>query len=434
MTQSSSHAAILGLGTAQPEYLMAQDDAVMLAQEICCRDEAEKKLVKVLYRKAGVKQRATCVPYQIALEWLAAPATVVSTVGAAALHAEVGASKNGSSHNGNGHAASANGRRRIIDGMLDDAHIEDMTEEELGDLPESDGPVHRGPSTAERMQIFAEAAPELAVHAAELALIDSGVAAAAITHLVTVTCTGFFAPGIDISIINRLGLRGDVGRIQVGFMGCHGAINGLRAATAIAQADPKNRVLLCAVELCSLHYSFQWDPTRAVGNAVFADGSAALVIGHADSAPNAASANDGGTLRCAATGSCVIPDSTDAMSWNLGDNGFEMFLSSRVPDLIGKHLRPWFESWLAAQGLKIEDVGSWAVHPGGPRILSSVEESLGLPRSATAVSREVLAECGNMSSPTVLFILQRLRASGAKMPCVALGFGPGLAAEAALFV
>lgn len=437
MTQSSSHAAILGLGTAQPEYLMSQDNAVMLAHEICCRDEAEKKLVKILYRKAGVKQRATCVPYQIALEWAAAPVTVVSTVGDRVLHAEVGAEKNGSSHNGNGHTTnghSANGHnRRIIDGMLDDAHIEAMSELEFGDLPMPDGPVQHGPSTGERMRIFAEAAPELAVRAADLALIDSGVDVSAITHLVIVTCTGFSAPGIDIAIINRLGLRRDVGRIQVGFMGCHGAINGLRAATAIAQGDPKNRVLLCAVELCSLHYSFQWDPTRAVGNAVFADGSAALVIGHGDSAP-ATATSEGSTLRCASTGSCIIPESTDAMSWNLGDHGFEMFLSSRVPDLIGKHLRPWFESWLATSGLKIEDIGSWAVHPGGPRILSAVEESLGLPREATATSREVLAECGNMSSPTVLFILQRLRAAGAKMPCVALGFGPGLAAEAALFV
>jgi len=432
MSQSSSHAAILGLGTAQPEHMMSQDEAVMLAHEICCRDEAEKKLVKILYRKAGVKQRATCVPHQIALEWAAAPVTVVSTVGERVLHADVGATNGaGGGHSSNG-VIDKNGKPRIIDGMLDDAHIEDMTAEEFGDLTSHEGPVQQGPSTGERMQIFAAAAPELAVQSAELALIDSGVKAGEITHLVTVTCTGFFAPGVDVTLINRLGLRRDVGRIQVGFMGCHGAINGLRAATAIAQADPKNRVLLCAVELCSLHYSFQWDPTRAVGNAVFADGSASLVIGHGDSA---ATAVDGAnTLRCASTGSCIIPDSTDAMSWNLGDHGFEMFLSSRVPDLIGKHLRPWFESWLAESGLTIADVGSWAVHPGGPRILSSVEESLGLPREATATSREVLAECGNMSSPTVLFILQRLRAAGAKMPCVALGFGPGLAAEAALFV
>jgi predicted naringenin-chalcone synthase len=111
-----------------------------------------------------------------------------------------------------------------------------------------------------------------------------------------------------------------------------------------------------------------------------------------------------------------------------------MVLSPRVPDLIRDHLRPWLAAWLDRQGLRLDDVASWAVHPGGPRILSAVEESLGLPRQATDTSRDVLAEYGNMSSPTVLFILDRLRQSDAPRPCVALGFGPGLVAEVALFV
>jgi predicted naringenin-chalcone synthase len=122
------------------------------------------------------------------------------------------------------------------------------------------------------------------------------------------------------------------------------------------------------------------------------------------------------------------------MSWTIGDHGFEMELSPRVPDLIRQHLRPWFESWLRRQGLALADIGCWAVHPGGPRILTAVEESLGLGREALGVSREVLAEYGNMSSPTVLFILERLRERQAQRPCVMLGFGPGLMAEAALFV
>src|SRR5437773_11629928 len=121
------------------------------------------------------------------------------------------------------------------------------------------------------------------------------------------------------------------------------------------------------------------------------------------------------------------------MTWSVGDHGFEMTLSKRVPGLIAAHLRPWLEAWLRPHGLAPADVASWAVHPGGPRILTAVEEALGLDRSATAVSREVLATCGNMSSPTVLFILDRLQRAGAARPCVALGFGPGLAAEAALF-
>jgi predicted naringenin-chalcone synthase len=122
------------------------------------------------------------------------------------------------------------------------------------------------------------------------------------------------------------------------------------------------------------------------------------------------------------------------MGWTVGDHGFEMSLSRRVPGRIAAHLRPWLESWLADNGLSLADVKSWAVHPGGPKIVSAAEEALGLPAEALAPSRAVFAEYGNMSSPTVLFILKRLRDRGAPRPCVALGFGPGLVAEAALFV
>jgi predicted naringenin-chalcone synthase len=121
------------------------------------------------------------------------------------------------------------------------------------------------------------------------------------------------------------------------------------------------------------------------------------------------------------------------MTWGIGDHGFEMTLATRVPGLIARHLRPWLESWLRDQGLELGRVASWAIHPGGPRILSAAVAALGLAPDVTAVSREVLSECGNMSSPTVLFILERLRIRQAPRPCVALGFGPGLVAEAALF-
>ena len=122
------------------------------------------------------------------------------------------------------------------------------------------------------------------------------------------------------------------------------------------------------------------------------------------------------------------------MGWTVGDHGFEMTLSRRVPGLIAGHLRPWLEAWLADNGLSLAEVRSWAVHPGGPKIVSAVEECLGLSAEALAPSRAVFAGHGNMSSPTVLFIVQKLRAVDAPRPCVALGFGPGLVAEAALFV
>jgi len=109
-----------------------------------------------------------------------------------------------------------------------------------------------------------------------------------------------------------------------------------------------------------------------------------------------------------------------------------MTLSPRVPEFIGAHLRPWLEAWLTSLGRRLQDLSSWAVHPGGPRILTSVAQALGLPKAALEASAEILAECGNMSSPTVLFILQRLQQQGARRPCLALGFGPGLVAEAVL--
>jgi predicted naringenin-chalcone synthase len=121
------------------------------------------------------------------------------------------------------------------------------------------------------------------------------------------------------------------------------------------------------------------------------------------------------------------------MTWTVGDYGFEMTLSKKVPGLIAAHLRPWLQAWLREQGVELAEVATWAVHPGGPRILTAVEEALGLERTATESARAVLAAFGNMSSPTVLFILDHLRQRQAPRPCVALGFGPGLAVEAALF-
>ena len=274
------------------------------------------------------------------------------------------------------------------------------------------------------MQRYAEEALPLAGAAAEQALDNAALPPAAVTHLVTVSCTGFFAPGLDIGLIKRLGLPPTVGRLHVGFMGCHGTLNALRAAQAWVDADPAAVVLVCAVELCSLHFQYGCDPDKLVANALFADGAAALVGRSATGGDEA--------WRVVAAGSYLMPDAEDGMTWRIGNHGFQMTLSPRVPDLIGAHLRPWLEAWLASLGRRLEDLNSWAVHPGGPRILTSVAKALGLPEAALATSAEILAECGNMSSPTVLFILQRLQQQGARRPCLALGFGPGLVAEAAL--
>ena len=296
---------------------------------------------------------------------------------------------------------------------------------ESGSIWLPDGtPEDRGPSTGVRMKHYAELAPALAIEAARKALASAVCKPAAITHLVTVSCTGFVAPGVDRELILGLGLPPTVARTHVGYMGCHGALNGLRVARAYAEADPTARVLLVAVELCSLHYFYSWNPQKMVANALFADGAAALV---------AAADGPGDAWRLAANGSALLPDSADAMTWTIGDNGFEMTLARSVPGLIGKYLRPFLEEWLGTEELGVADVRSWAIHPGGPRILQAVQTALGLTDEALEASYETLAAHGNMSSPTLLFILRRQQEKGAARPCVSLGFGPGLAVEAALW-
>jgi predicted naringenin-chalcone synthase len=287
-------------------------------------------------------------------------------------------------------------------------------------------PSAAGPTTRERMALYAESAGPLALSASARALDESGLPASAVTHLITVSCTGFTAPGVDLTLVSELGLRPTVERTHVGFMGCHGALNGLRVANGFVRSGPRAVVLLCAVELCSLHCHYGWDAQRIVANALFADGAAALVLADPDRAP-------AGAWRLRATGSCLVPDSADALGWTIGDHGFEMTMSKRIPQLIAREVRPWLEGWLADLDLTPATVASWAIHPGGPKILSAVEEGLGLGLAVTADARGVLAHHGNMSSPTLLFIIDRLRRRRAPRPCVALGFGPGLAAESALF-
>ncbi len=278
------------------------------------------------------------------------------------------------------------------------------------------------PTTGDRMATYREHAPGMAIEAARRCLDASGVDRSRVTHLVTVSCTGFAAPGPDAAIIDALGLPRDTARVNVGFMGCHGVINALRVAIALG-SDPTAVILVVAVEICSIHFHCSPEPQKVIANALFADGAAALLLRHV---------GGGDGPRPLATASVLIPGTQDAMSWHIAQHGFEMTLSMEVPALIEASLRPWLEPWLASRGLSIGQVAGWAIHPGGPRILDAVQRSLDLSPEALAASRETLAEHGNMSSPTVLFILDRLLTQGVRGPVVMLAFGPGLTAEAAL--
>jgi predicted naringenin-chalcone synthase len=364
--------AILGLGTALPATAVTQAEAIQVAERLTCRTPDRAELLPSLYRQTTIATRHLAFDPQVI--------------------------------------------RDILQGTRVSGSV--FLPQDRGDDP--------GPTTGQRMEHYIREAGPLALRAARQALDEAGLAPATVTHLVTVSCSGFSAPGVDIGLIKDLALPATTQRTHVGFMGCHGALNGLRVAQAFTGALPEARVLVCAVELCGLHYHYQWNPKQMVSNALFADGAAAAVGVSGKAAP-------AGAWEAVASGACVFPDSEHAMTWNIGDHGFEMTLATRVPDLIARNLRTWLEQWLEQNELRLGDVASWAVHPGGPRILTAVEEALRLDREATVESREVLAAYGNMSSPTVLFILDRLRRRQAARPCVALGFGPGLAAEATLF-
>lgn len=289
--------------------------------------------------------------------------------------------------------------------------------------PPATGPNDRGPTTAARMERYAREAPVLALQAAAAALEDAQVDPGQITHLITASCTGFFSPGLDATLIEKLSLPREVQRLHVGFMGCHAAFNALAAARDAA-ANPNAKVLVCCVELCSLHLAYGTDPGKLVANALFADGAAAAVIGRiSDGGEGAWHLDD--------FSSYLIPDSPDAMTWTIGDHGFEMTLAAGVPAIIRRHLGSWCESWLARRDLNISDIAGWAIHPGGPKILAAVGEALELEPEDLRFSQAVLARHGNMSSATILFILRQM-AGEVSGPCVAIGLGPGLMAEGML--
>lgn len=287
-----------------------------------------------------------------------------------------------------------------------------------------------GPTTSQRMLQYSQHAPELAIQVCDSALHKADINAADVTHLISVSCTGFAAPGFDIQIIQRLRLPNDVARTHIGFMGCHGAMNALRVADHIVRANPQAIVLICAVELCSLHYQYDFQPDQIIANALFADGAAAVCITADQGKPPMQQATP--STHHLGNGSYLFPDTLDAMTWQVGDHGFAMTLSPRVPESIEAHLKPWLQQWLASYYLKLEDIAHWAIHPGGPKILDAVIGSLNLAQEKAETSREVLRRFGNMSSPTSFFVLQALQAQQATGKCVMLGFGPGLAVETAL--
>jgi predicted naringenin-chalcone synthase len=288
-------------------------------------------------------------------------------------------------------------------------------------LVEADAPAggfyRRGayPGTAARMQTYAAHAPALAVRA--VAALDLQGGAQEITHLVVASCTGFVAPGLDQLLAKQLGLRPDLQRTLVGFMGCSAAVPALRIAQSAVLADPAARVLVVNLELCTLHLQETADVQVALSFLLFGDGCTAALV-TADEHGIAL-----GDFRAA-----LIPDSEDCITWHVGDQGFVMHLSGQVPGKITQALREDAGGLLRGEGTQAIDL--WAVHGGGKTVLDAVQNGLALDERALAASRGVLAAHGNMSSATIMFVLaQILGTAEAGKRGLAMAFGPGMVAE-----
>lgn len=286
------------------------------------------------------------------------------------------------------------------------------------------------PGTGERNCCFIEASRRLSVNCARNALAATPwVEASHITHVITVSCTGFYNPGPDFDIVTQLGLSERVERYNLGFMGCYAAFPALRMARQFCIANPEAVVLVVCLELCSLHLQVREDLDSMLANTLFSDGVAAAIV----STTPPPAGRPAFALNSFAT-SLAVEGRRD-MAWEIGNSGFNMILSSYIPDIIAANIRKVVESAIGDAGIARSEIGCWAVHPGGKAILDKIETELGLEPKCLKASREVLRDYGNMSSATVLFVLRRLL-DELSLPdgtsVFAMAFGPGLTIETAV--
>ncbi len=277
------------------------------------------------------------------------------------------------------------------------------------------------PPTSRRMQRYAEVAPELAGEAI------SGLKAdlSSVTHLVVASCTGFMAPGLDQVLVRRLGLDPGVERTVVGYMGCYAAVNSLRLAHHIVRSDPAARVLVVTIELCTLHFQDTLDVEKLLSMLLFGDGCAAALV-----------TSDEQGVALDEFLSFALPESQGLITWDIGDTGFDMHLSGHVPQHIQRAMadeRVRNAPDGVLRGRSADDYGIFAVHAGGKAILDAVETGLELTKDSLDWSRGVLKDFGNMSSATLMFVLQRILAGAQPGKGLAMAFGPGLACETFTF-
>ena len=294
----------------------------------------------------------------------------------------------------------------------------------------SDNGTYISPDTKKRMDEYERWAKILSRNAVDKLIQNTGFAPGELEKIITISCTGFFAPGLDYYLINEFNFPPGIKRINIGFMGCAASLIGMDSVIQTMNNSADSNVLLISVELCSLH--LQTEPTRdnILANMIFADGCAAALFSNSGKYANK------GKLELVNTQSILFKDSYDYMGWKIGNNGFEMILSSELPKIILNEAVPQLVRILKQQDIDPASVKHWVLHPGGRAILDSLQKGLNLSDDQMKASRAVLRDFGNLSSASILFVLKELINNTEIQKndiCCAVAFGPGLTMETALF-
>lgn len=287
------------------------------------------------------------------------------------------------------------------------------------------------PSTQFRNELYTEKSKPMFTKVAQDVLeATEGLDSSDVTHVITVSCTGFYAPGPDYVLVKSLGLPASTERYHIGFMGCFAAFPALKLAKTICDANPDATVLVVCLELCTLHFQPSTDMDGIISTSVFSDGASAAIVSARQPAEKQA------VLEMTQFASALTPTGEEDMAWTIGNTGFDIVLSSYVPSIIEANIEEAIAPLLEQYELEKEDIDSWAVHPGGRAILDKVIKGLSLEKDALDSAREVLNNYGNMSSATIMFVLKSLLQAPLEKEeetIYAMAFGPGLTVESGLF-
>lgn len=354
---------LVSIATAVPQYKNSQQGILSFMQNVYAMNEADKRKLKFLYHQSGIETRySVLADYGLpANDWIFYPAS-----------------------------------------------------ENLEPFP----------SVELRMEWFNKAAPQLSVLAIEKC-IDNKISKEEITHLITVTCTGMSAPGLDVQVMEAMGLPKNIYKTSVNFMGCYAAIHALKLADLICRCEKKAKVLVVCTELCTLHFQKEFTADNITSSLLFGDGSAAVLVTPDEDRLEG--------LRIKDFYSEVAIKGKKDMSWQVSSTGFLMTLSGYIPDLIEEDFNTLAANALQHASLQKEDITHWCVHPGGKKILTAIQKSIDIPGEALQHSYNILKNFGNMSSPTVLFVLKEimdeLESKNKKATIFGAAFGPGLTLE-----